>query len=120
MPPHRVLLTGASGYLGGSLLTQLSTAKLPSYEKLYALVRKDEHKAAVKAYGALPLNFNVSDRHEVESAVVDNRITIVLFLIDAVNSMAQTNFIEALAKVKNLQGGDVHFVHVSSTTFALT
>jgi thioester reductase-like protein len=36
---HNILLTGASGYLGGSLLAHWASASLPAHGTLYALVR---------------------------------------------------------------------------------
>ena len=51
---HRVLITGASGYLGGDFLARLPKFDLPPYEKLYALIRTDDQAAAVKKYGAVP------------------------------------------------------------------
>jgi thioester reductase-like protein len=36
---HNILLTGGSGYLGGTLLARWNEAQLPSYGKLFALVR---------------------------------------------------------------------------------
>lgn len=109
---HRILITGASGYLGDTLLARFSQAGLPAYERLFALVRTDEQAAAVSRYGAEPLNFNFKDETATRNAVVDNQITIVFFLIDAFEAVSQGNFIKALAEVRRLTGSDVHFLHV--------
>lgn len=114
MTPHRILITGASGYLGGTLLARLKDANLPTHDKLYALVRTDAQAEAVAKYGAEPLTFDTKDEAAVWEGVVDNKITIVYYLIDAVKSDAQVNFIKALAEVKKTTGQDVHILHVST------
>ncbi|KAJ4422974.1 hypothetical protein N0V82_002368 [Gnomoniopsis sp. IMI 355080] len=113
MSSHRILVTGASGYLGGTLLAHWDEARLPSYDKLFALVRTDAQAEGVKQYGAEALTFNVKDEAAVLKALVDNKITIVYFLIDAINVEAQLYFIKALAEVKKVTGVDVHFLHTS-------
>ena len=114
---HSILLTGCSGYLGGTLLSQLPKYNLPPYKKLFALVRTDSQAAAVKQHGAAPLTFNTRDEAAVRNAIVDNEITIVFFLIDALKAETQGYFIKALAEVKKRigEGVDVHFLHVSSS-----
>lgn len=112
--PHRILLTGASGYLGGSLLAAIGDANLPIYDKLYALVRTDAQAEAVKKYAAEPLNFDVKDEAAVRSAVVGHKITVVFFLIDAMSAVSQGFFIKSLAEVRSSTGEEVHFLHVRS------
>ena len=109
---HRILLTGASGYLGGSLLARIADANLPVYDKLYALVRTDTQADAVKKYKAEPLTINVKDEAAVRTAVVGNKITIVFFLIDTMSAVSQGFFIKSLAEVKSVTGKEVHFLHV--------
>lgn len=109
---HRILITGASGYLGGTLLARWADAKLPPYDALFALVRNEKQAHAVQQYGAQPLTFDVKDEAAVLQAVVTNGITIVYFLIDALHSQSQQFFIKALGEVKKATGNDVHFLHV--------
>lgn len=111
---HRILLTGASGYLGGTLLAQWAGANLPAYDRLFALVRTDAQADAVKRYGAEPLTFNIKDETATRTAIVDNKITVVLFLVDAFRAESQVYLIRALAEVKRSTGLDVHFLHVST------
>ncbi|KIW41151.1 uncharacterized protein PV06_06734 [Exophiala oligosperma] len=110
---HRILITGASGYLGGTLLARLESAGLPPYEKLYALVRTAGQANAVKQYGAESTTFDTKDEVATKEFIVANKITIVFFLIDAMRSESQVNFIKALAEVKKATGRDVHFLHTS-------
>jgi uncharacterized protein YbjT (DUF2867 family) len=71
MSSHRILITGASGYLGGTLLARWKEADLPAYDRLYALVRTDAQAEAVGQYGAEPLAFDPRDEAAVREAVVD-------------------------------------------------
>ncbi|KAI0810155.1 hypothetical protein GGR55DRAFT_678752 [Xylaria sp. FL0064] len=110
---HNILITGGSGYLGGSLLARWQEANLPAYNKLYALVRTPQQAEAIKQYGAEPLTFDALNEAEVWAAVVDNKISIVYHLISPRFYTSQSYFIKALAEVKKQTGRDVHFSHAS-------
>lgn len=110
---HNILITGASGYLGGTLLARWSSANLPAYHKLYALVRTNEQGEAVKQYGAEPILFDIQNEASIKAAIMDKEITIIYFLIDAMTSEEQVPMIQALAEVKVKTGRNVHFLHTS-------
>lgn len=110
---HKVLITGASGYLGGDFLARLPNANISSYDKIYALVRTDAQAEAVKEYGAEPLRINIQDAVDVRNNVVNHGISVVFYLVDPRYHQGQLNFIDALAEVKKETGKEVHFLHVS-------
>ncbi|KAI1333595.1 hypothetical protein F5Y15DRAFT_340691 [Xylariaceae sp. FL0016] len=110
---HNVLLTGASGYLGGTLLARWHAAKLPPHGKLFALVRNADQADAVKKLGAEPLTFDPKDEVAVRRGIVDNEISIVYYLIDFRLPDGQINMIKALAEVKARTGRAVHLLHTS-------
>ena len=108
-----ILITGASGYLGGTLLARWKTANLPAHGKLYALVRNDEQARAVTPYGAEPFICGFDDPQKMRSGIVDRHISIVFFLVDGGNDQKQRPMIAALAEVKKATGKEVHFLHTT-------
>ncbi|KAF2718913.1 NAD(P)-binding protein [Polychaeton citri CBS 116435] len=113
-----ILITGASGYLGGTVFEQLqqqqSASPLPAHGKIYALVRNDDQAAKVQSlYGAEPLTLQLDDQAGITHALLARRISVVLYLIDAFRADAQLRFIEALAEVQRQHGVTAHFVHTS-------
>ncbi|KAH5561178.1 hypothetical protein HBI26_193130 [Parastagonospora nodorum] len=110
---HSILITGASGYLGGSLLAQLNRTKLPPHKTLYALVRSDQQAEQVQKCGAEPLKLNFADENTVVKIIVEANISIIFFLIDALNSTFQLPLIKALGELKRQTGQEVHFLHTS-------
>ncbi|GIJ88211.1 hypothetical protein Asppvi_007129 [Aspergillus pseudoviridinutans] len=103
---YNILITGGSGYLGGTLLNQLKSAELPKYHKLFAFVRTVAQAEAVKQYSAEPLQFDMQDEASVRDNILQNRINVVFFLVDAISSSCQESFIKALAELSKTTGQD--------------
>lgn len=105
---RNILLTGASGYLGGTFLHLLQDAGLSSY-KIYAVVRSDVQAEAVKKYHAEPIFLDVSNTEAVTSAIIDNQITIIYHLHEPLDTSTPA-WITALAAVKQKTNQSVHFL----------
>ncbi|KAE8377600.1 hypothetical protein BDV26DRAFT_281763 [Aspergillus bertholletiae] len=110
---HNILITGASGYLGGTLLARYKREDLPPYGKLYALVRSETQAKGVQEYGAEPLFCNIAEHDQLANAIIDREISVIYFLIDAYGQTHQQVMIRALAKVKERTGRAVHFLHTT-------
>jgi dTDP-4-dehydrorhamnose reductase len=111
---HNILITGVSGYLGGSLLARWKEANLTAHcNKLFALVRTPAQAEAVRTqYGAEPLIFDAFNEAEVRKAVLENSLNVVFHLIAPATHTSQAYFIKAMAELKEKTGREVHFLHV--------
>ncbi|GKZ38659.1 hypothetical protein AbraIFM66950_010995 [Aspergillus brasiliensis] len=111
---HNILITGASGYLGGTLLAHWQSSDLPTHGTLYALVRTDQQSDAVRElYNATPLKINLNDDQNIKQTIIDHEISIIYFLIDAGSARTQIPMIQALGEVHQRTGKTVHFLHTS-------
>ncbi|PLB49851.1 NAD(P)-binding protein [Aspergillus steynii IBT 23096] len=113
---QNILITGGSGYLGGTVLARWTEAGLLEHGKLFSLVRTDSQAEATRQlYGAEPLRIDLEDEDAVKNTIVSNKITIVLYLIDAYYLKNQIAFIRALAETKKQIGQDAHFIYTTGT-----
>lgn len=112
---HNILITGASGYLGGTLLARWKEANLPAYNKLYALIRTEEQAKAVKElYNAEPVKIDLSSDADIEQAIISRDISVIYYLIDPLGDRIPRVMIRALSTVKSNSGRqDVHFLFVT-------
>jgi uncharacterized protein YbjT (DUF2867 family) len=113
--PCNILITGGSGYLGGSLLAQLKGIKdLPSHGIIYALVRNEDQAEKVKShYDATPLTLDLEDQSTITATLLEKQISVVFFLINAYTADAQLKLIEALSAVKAQLAIETHFLHTT-------
>jgi UDP-glucose 4-epimerase len=109
---YNVLITGGSGYLGGTLLHRLKSAGLHNIDKLFALVRTSAQAEAVGQYSAEPLVLDIKDEAAIHDSILKHKINVVFSLFDAYASTSQEYFIKALGDLKKTTGRDVHFLHV--------
>lgn len=112
---RNILITGGSGYIGGSLLAQLKrTTNLPSHGTIYALVRnKDQAEKVRSHYDATPLTLDLENQSTITAALLEKQISVVFFMINAFNAEAQLKLIEALSAVKSQNSIETHFLHTT-------
>lgn len=110
-----VLITGGSGYLGGSLLDLLSKDQpLPNRGTIYSLVRTEEQaKLTTASHGCTPVELDLTNEAEITHFLLGKEISVVFFLIDALNSDKQLVLIDALGVVGEKLGLRTHFLHTT-------
>ena len=114
-----ILVTGASGYLGGTLLANWKAANLEDlYQHVYSLVRKPEQAEAVKQYSVTPVQFDLHDEQAVAENLVSNRISVVVFMTGVTDTKAHTAFIKALHNVNQETGLRTHFIYVGYPAYS--
>lgn len=112
---RNILITGGSGYIGGSLLAELkSNTSIPAHGTVYALVRSDDQaQKARSVYNATPLMLDLNDQSAITEALVEKEISVVFFMINAFTAVAQLKLIDALATVKQKLSMETHFLHTT-------
>lgn len=111
---RNILITGGSGYLGGSLLAVLKKTDLPALGTVYALVRSEEQAQKVKEhFNATPLILDLEDQEAITASLLEKRISVVFYLIHAISAENQKRFIQALKEVKAQLGVETHLLHTT-------
>ncbi|KAH8734050.1 NAD dependent epimerase/dehydratase family protein [Ilyonectria robusta] len=117
MPATKILITGATGYIGGSVLTTLleSTDANIKTSKISALVRKQDQADLLSAKGVNAILFSGLD----DTAVVRDAASkhdVVINTAKAFHSLAAEALILGLADRKKETGRETYLIHTSGTS----
>ncbi|KAJ4356343.1 uncharacterized protein N0V89_004375 [Didymosphaeria variabile] len=112
-----ILITGAAGYIGGSILADfLSHTNLSAAATLNAVVRTEEQAQALSKLSVNVLRFEINDEAAVTAAVEQNEIDIIVHAANSSDPLLVINLIQALGRRRAATGKPVYFIHSSVTT----
>ncbi|KAI3329397.1 NAD(P)-binding protein [Xylariaceae sp. AK1471] len=112
-----VLITGAAGYIGGSVVAALLSKNAPVPTKnLFAAVRTEEQVHVLQPLGIKALQVDLLNEQAVVEAVLQNEIDIVIHTASSIDTRLTTHLIKALGKRREVTGKDTYHIHSSVTT----
>ncbi|KAI1190690.1 hypothetical protein F5B17DRAFT_386199 [Nemania serpens] len=112
-----VLVTGAAGFIGGSVITALLSGNAPLPAKnIFALVRSDEQEQSLQALGIRVLQFDLLNEEAVIEAVLQNEIDIIIHTAGSIDARLAIHLIKALGKRREVTGNDTFHIHSSVST----
>ncbi|KAH7160358.1 NAD dependent epimerase/dehydratase family protein [Dactylonectria estremocensis] len=117
MPATKILITGATGYIGGSVLTTLLQSADSSIKgsQLSALVRKQEQADILTAKGVNAIVFDgLDDTAAVRDAA--SKHDVVINTASAFHPAAAEALILGLADRKKETGRETHLIHTAGTS----
>ncbi|KAM0244801.1 hypothetical protein ACHAP5_005924 [Fusarium lateritium] len=117
MTTPRILLTGATGYIGGSVLNTILTSSHPSLKNIQitALVRREEQAKALAELSITPVLFSSLDDTELLEQLASEH-DIVIHAANGYHIPSAKALIEGLAWRKEKTGEAVQYVHNSGTS----
>ncbi|KAF3800210.1 hypothetical protein GCG54_00003738 [Colletotrichum gloeosporioides] len=117
---HNILITGAAGYIGGSVLADFIERTRGPINKanIFAVVRTEEQaqKLHLAKLGVNVVQFDLTDQQAVVEAIVQNKIDLVIHTAGVIDHQPLSNLMKGLGKLRETTGKDIFFVHTSVAT----
>ncbi|TVY27824.1 Uncharacterized protein LHYA1_G003089 [Lachnellula hyalina] len=112
----KILLTGATGYIGGSILTQLLESKHDfSKYPISVLVRGEDRAKILQGQGFNPILFHNLDETDILQKVASEH-DVVIHTASGFHTASAKALILGLGERKKASGKEVHFIHTSGTS----
>ncbi|KAF7557241.1 hypothetical protein G7Z17_g782 [Cylindrodendrum hubeiense] len=118
---RNLLITGAAGYIGGSILADFITRTTGPFSRanISAAVRSEAQVESLANLGINVVLVDLSDEASVTEVVLRNEIDIVLHTASSHDPNVASYLIKALGQRRKATGNETFFVHTSgSTAFA--
>ncbi|KAL2815836.1 hypothetical protein BDW59DRAFT_166649 [Aspergillus cavernicola] len=111
----KILITGAAGYIGGSLIADFLSDKNPfiSKDQIVAAVRSKEQANALSKLGIPVLQLDLADEKAVIGAILYHNVNIIIHTTSAIDPTTALHLINALAKQGEVSRRKTYFIHTS-------
>jgi nucleoside-diphosphate-sugar epimerase len=115
MSSLKILLVGATGYIGGSVLSTLLGSGIHSTHAITVLVRGEDKAKALEELGVKTVTFKDLDEVELLRTVAGQH-DIVINAGPGFNTAAAKAFVLGLGDRKKQTGREIHYIHTSGTS----
>ncbi|KAG8671910.1 hypothetical protein FPOAC2_05270 [Fusarium poae] len=117
MEAPRVLLTGATGYIGGTVLSTILTSSHPSLKNIHitVLVRRQDQADILSSLGVTPILFKSLDDTELLTEAASTH-DIVIHAANGYHIPSAKALLTGLVQRKAKTGNPVHYIHNSGTS----
>ncbi|RFN53622.1 hypothetical protein FIE12Z_2103 [Fusarium flagelliforme] len=104
--PQNILITGAAGYIGGSIIADLLSRKdeILKAANLFAAVRSQDQVDKIAKIGVQTIQLDLSDKLAVEEAVNKNEIDLVVHTASGMHPAMTSNLLSALGGRRQATG----------------
>ncbi|CAI7586243.1 unnamed protein product [Penicillium palitans] len=110
-----ILITGAAGYIGGSIVADFLARKTIStdVDRLIAAVRSEDQANSLSNLGVRVIQLDLTDEDTVVKSVLSHNIGIVIHTASSINPTLALHLINALSKQGEVSGEKTYFIHTS-------
>ncbi|KAF8850555.1 NAD(P)-binding protein [Acephala macrosclerotiorum] len=117
MSSHKILLTGATGYIGGAVLAQIleSTPDVLAKHQISVLIRGKEKVAVFEKMGVKPILFNSLDETEFLRKLA-SEYDIIIHTASGFHTASAKALVTGLGDRRKQTGKEVHYIHTTGTS----
>ncbi|CCD45558.1 putative nad dependent epimerase dehydratase family protein [Botrytis cinerea BcDW1] len=117
MSSYKILLIGATGYVGGSILTQtlLSIPNVLAKHSVSVLIRGEEKVPVFEKMGVKPILFNSLEETEFLRKIASGH-DIIIYSASGYDTAAAKALVAGLGDRKKQSGKEVHYIHTTGAS----
>ncbi|OQE23174.1 hypothetical protein PENSTE_c009G00603 [Penicillium steckii] len=115
MSIKNILVTGASGYIGGSIVAEILGHKHDIFDavRIHAAVRSPEQAESLSKLDVNVVQFDLSDQAAVARYILLNDIDCIINNATSIDTNVVSNLILALGKQKDTTGKENFYIHTT-------